>query len=697
MAIMLLTSAKAQVTLPAYEAFNYTVGDSLPPATWSGLNSGDQILIASGNLSYPGFATPAGNKISFAGGGRDYFYGFTTQYSGTVYFSFIMDVTALGTLDATGGYFFGVCDSATNFGATIWAKLNGTGYNIGINSRTTLANAQWGTTVYDINTPVLIVGAYEIVSGAANDIVKLWVNPASGSFGTTAPTPDITYTNTGTDLISLSRVFVRQDSNNETPNIDFDEMRVATNWASVTPAGIAVIPVTSITVTGAGNATTITTAAGTLQMNAAILPANATNQTVTWSITPTTGVASISTSGLLTAIADGVVSVRATANDGSSVFGTVDITISNQPAFVPVTAITVTGQGGASTITTSGGTLQMSAAITPANATIQTITWSMTPTTGMATVSTSGLVTALANGSLTVRATANDGSNVYGETILTLSNQGPAQVSIYNIQYTTNVLGDSPYKDSTITTSGICTGTYSGGYFLQDGNGAWNGVYVYDNVHHPVLGDNVTVSGLVDEYYNLTEIKNVTTYVVTSQGNPQPTSEIVTTGAAKSEQYEGVLIKVQSARCNYYNATGWWEVLQGTDTLTVDKLLYTYATPIVNNYYDVTGVIYYSFSKYRIEPRELNDIFVNTGIESASQNAGITAYPNPASDVITVTNLKNNSIVEISNILGQKISAYSNVKSTELALDLSGLNNGIYFISVKENGKIAKTIKISKK
>ncbi|MDD4409245.1 MAG: hypothetical protein PHW52_01170, partial [Candidatus Pacebacteria bacterium] len=43
------------------------------------------------------------------------------------------------------------------------------------------------------------------------------------------------------------------------------------------------IPVTGITVTGAGSATTITTNGGTLQMSAAITPGNATNQTVTWS------------------------------------------------------------------------------------------------------------------------------------------------------------------------------------------------------------------------------------------------------------------------------------------------------------------------------------------------------------------------------------------------------------------------------
>ncbi len=88
------------------------------------------------------------------------------------------------------------------------------------------------------------------------------------------------------------------------------------------------------------------------------------------------------------------------------------ITISNQ--VIPVTGITVTGAGGANTITSDNGTLQLTAAITPADATNKTVTWSIQNGTGQASISTSGLVTAIANGTVTARATANDGSGVFG-------------------------------------------------------------------------------------------------------------------------------------------------------------------------------------------------------------------------------------------------------------------------------------------
>jgi hypothetical protein len=92
------------------------------------------------------------------------------------------------------------------------------------------------------------------------------------------------------------------------------------------------IPVTDITVTGAGSATTITTNNGTLQMSAAVLPVDADLQTVTWSIADGIGHAHISVGGLVLAITDGTVTVRATANDGSAIYDELELTLSNQTA-----------------------------------------------------------------------------------------------------------------------------------------------------------------------------------------------------------------------------------------------------------------------------------------------------------------------------------------------------------------------------
>ncbi|MDR2865946.1 MAG: Ig-like domain-containing protein, partial [Methanomassiliicoccaceae archaeon] len=90
---------------------------------------------------------------------------------------------------------------------------------------------------------------------------------------------------------------------------------------------------------------------------------------------------------------------------------------------IDVTSITVSGAGGAATITTDKGTLQMSAVVSPIDATNKNVTWSVVNGTGSATISSSGLLAATTNGTVTVRATAVDGSDVYGELTVTISGQ----------------------------------------------------------------------------------------------------------------------------------------------------------------------------------------------------------------------------------------------------------------------------------
>ena len=86
----------------------------------------------------------------------------------------------------------------------------------------------------------------------------------------------------------------------------------------------------SITVEAAGGVSEINTDLGTLQMSAILLPANTLNNTYTWSVINGTGSATISANGMLSAINNGTVTVKATANDISGTSGTAIITINNQ-------------------------------------------------------------------------------------------------------------------------------------------------------------------------------------------------------------------------------------------------------------------------------------------------------------------------------------------------------------------------------
>jgi len=106
---------------------------------------------------------------------------------------------------------------------------------------------------------------------------------------------------------------------------------------------------------------------------------------------------------------------------------------------VLVSSITIQGQGGVSTITTQGGTLQMEATVLPANADDGSYAWSVFNQTGSATIDANGLLTASTDGIVAVTATANDASGETASIIVTISNQSlsvnennlSSQISIY--------------------------------------------------------------------------------------------------------------------------------------------------------------------------------------------------------------------------------------------------------------------------
>src|SRR3989339_1423478 len=103
--------------------------------------------------------------------------------------------------------------------------------------------------------------------------------------------------------------------------------------SSVTSTVTTVVtaPVASITVTGAGSAITVVNRS-TLQMSGAVLPSYATNQVLSWSITNGTGTATIdSSTGLLSALGAGTVTVNASATDGSGITGTLVVTVTAAP------------------------------------------------------------------------------------------------------------------------------------------------------------------------------------------------------------------------------------------------------------------------------------------------------------------------------------------------------------------------------
>ena len=152
------------------------------------------------------------------------------------------------------------------------------------------------------------------------------------------------------------------------------------------------------------NKTTASVTKGkTLQLTATVTPTNATNKVVTWS-TSDKNVATVSPSGLVTAKLAGTATITCTAKDGSDVKATCKITVKN-----PVVKVTKVTLNKTTATLAPKETLTLKATVTPTNTTNKAVTWKSS-NTKIATVSSSGKVTAKAAGTVTITCTAKDGS-----------------------------------------------------------------------------------------------------------------------------------------------------------------------------------------------------------------------------------------------------------------------------------------------
>lgn len=90
-------------------------------------------------------------------------------------------------------------------------------------------------------------------------------------------------------------------------------------------------PVTAITVTTENNLdAAISEEAGTLQLIATATPAEG-NQEVSWSVASGATFATVDNNGLVTALQNGIVTIKAVSAENSSIFGQIQIEITNQP------------------------------------------------------------------------------------------------------------------------------------------------------------------------------------------------------------------------------------------------------------------------------------------------------------------------------------------------------------------------------
>ncbi len=166
----------------------------------------------------------------------------------------------------------------------------------------------------------------------------------------------------------------------------------------------------------------------------------------------------------------------------------------------------------------------------------------------------------------------------------------------------------SPMENQVVTVTGVVTGNYGQGYFVQDAPQAWSGLYIYDIGRNPEIGDSVIITGKITEYYQLTEMTEVSHYQLVAKNKPLPEPIIITTGEQK-EPYESVLVKVINGQVTSTNeGFGLWKIDDGSGYVMVhNTMIYNY-TPIMGEYYVVTGPLTFDFDEWKIELRSESDV-----------------------------------------------------------------------------------------
>jgi hypothetical protein len=216
------------------ENFNYVEGTTLVSNGWvahSGAGNNSP-TVASAGLAYTGYFAASGLSGQTLGNGEDVHKNFTPQTSGSVYNSFLINISSVSEAGDYAYMFATNVDATTDFKGRLFVGRDATNnVRFGLTKSAGLGTAvAWTGYNYALNTTYLVVMKYQIIDGATNDIVTAWINP---TIGATEPAAMLTASATETDIgtAGIGSVAIRQSST--TPVARFDGIRVTNDWATL--------------------------------------------------------------------------------------------------------------------------------------------------------------------------------------------------------------------------------------------------------------------------------------------------------------------------------------------------------------------------------------------------------------------------------------------------------------------------------
>jgi len=228
----------------------------------------------------------------------------------------------------------------------------------------------------------------------------------------------------------------------------------------------------------------------------------------------------------------------------------------------------------------------------------------------------------------------NDHANIdpfVGDTIGFTVSDEVMITSIYDIQYVADPDADdaSPLNGQEVTINGVVTAEFWGSdqyryMHVQDAEGPWNGIvcFEYDGWHNfawvdvsgnthpgPAEGDDVTITGTIEEYYNLTELASVTSGIVHGEAEEMIAPSLISVSDI-GEAYEGCLVAVEDVTVSNPDlGYGEWEFSNADGAArSDDKWDYYYYPEEGNGLAYLEGVLDYNYSNYKLQPRLARDV-----------------------------------------------------------------------------------------
>jgi hypothetical protein len=295
---------------------------------------------------------------------------------------------------------------------------------------------------------------------------------------------------------------------------------------------------------------------------------------------------------------------------------------------------------------------------------------------GAISVSVEGLVPG------TYKAYAFDASGRMGTAVNSVIVTAPIPVTLYTIAQIQGTGANSPLAGQQVRTKGTVTAVTSTGYYMQDANAAWSGIFVA-STQAVSVNSSVEVTGTAAEVGGITTINTVTK---TEFVAPVVEVKAVVVTTALTENFESVLVSVTGRAAAAGAQTGDWTA----GTYTINNALYgSYTTKLQYNY-GIEGIV----AGTKVLAVDITNISEKTDVNDLSSS--VKVYPNPFDKFITLEVSSDVVITKavITNIAGQLVKEVNNPSRT---ISTSDLRSGVYFISLHSVDGIAKTERIIKK